>query len=84
MYTIIGKTYSLETNNLKEYLQKKNISFDYIDLETNKEHAEQYKQWLAANKIITIPVLKKGRFYMCGSNKERIDEFIKKCNYSVK
>ncbi len=80
MLTLIGKKYSKETQAVITLLKDSKLDFEYIDLEVDKKKAPAYIQWIKANKIITIPVLKKGEYYYCGSNQERIRTFLSETN----
>ncbi len=79
MITVIGKTYSLETQRVLDYLAKNDVMFQFIDLDFETDEDVSYWHWLKANKIIAIPVVKCGADFVVGDNLELIERLITNC-----
>ncbi len=78
MVIVIGKTYSLETKRVLDYLTEMNVAFEYVDLEFEDDEDVSYRHWLKANKIIAIPVVKCGAEFVVGDNLQLINQLITK------
>ncbi len=78
MITVIGKTYSLETQCVLDYLTKNDVVFQFIDLDFETDEELSYWHWLKANRIITIPVIKYDDEFVVGDDLPLIDKLIAK------
>ncbi len=72
MLELIGKEFSLETIKAKEFLDSKGIDYKFIDI----DFEEEYLDWIKANKIMGLPILKKDKQFVVGFNKNTILNFI--------
>lgn len=56
MLIVIGKTYSIETNQTRALLDGEERPYRYIDLEDDSDKAF-WLGWIKSNKILSIPVV---------------------------
>jgi glutaredoxin len=72
MLQLLGKTYSIETNLTKTYLDSKGIVYDYIDLEEDPD----WMLWFKYNQIIALPALRVNHRFCVGFDRVAIDNLI--------
>ncbi len=74
MLELIGKEFSVETVKAKQFLDSKGIAYTFIDI----DFEENYSDWIKANKIMGLPVLKKDDKFIVGFNeaKECVWQFL--------
>ncbi len=77
MVTILGKSYSKETQRVISYFRQKKIAFNWIDLELNRESGEDYLNWMKANKIGGLPVVIANDKFVVGDDVELIEKMLK-------
>lgn len=72
MFELIGREFSRQSIFVKEYLEKNNIDYTFIDIDFD----DSYLEWLKLNKIMGLPVLKSGNVFCVGKNIKAIDKII--------
>ncbi len=66
MLELIGREFSRETMEAKEFLKRKGIQYKFIDI----DFEEDYFFWIKANKIGGLPVLRKDKEFIVGFKEE--------------
>lgn len=77
---LIGKEFSKPTAAVKRYLKERCITFEYIDIDEEKNR--QWQLWLKRYKVMGLPVLKSGKFFTVGFDITAIENLIKKTGVS--
>ncbi len=77
MITVLGKSYSRETQRVISYFKQKKIDFNWIDLELDRESGEDYRHWMKANKIRGLPVIIANDKFVVGDDVALIEKILK-------
>ncbi len=72
MLELIGREFSKETSQVKKILDSMGTEYRFIDIDFN----EDYLKWIKANKIISLPVVKKGKLFIVGNNMDALRSLI--------
>ncbi len=76
MLKLIGKEFSLETNKVRETLEKLNVDYQYLDYELYE--GDDLKNFVKMNKIKALPILIYGQDFVVTHDESFIRKFLEK------